>query len=377
MLRPYLLPLERDAIEPVVSTWHMHHPECGVLALLAEADKDQLGLLQSVFQAQEVPLVGGIVPALIEAERFVSRGVWLLPMNPMPPAVLQGELDAMSSLAALQLYEALSSKVGAFANGPAPLLFMLFDGMVPNIGSILTSLYGRLGQQVRYAGMNVGSETFQPMPCLFNQTQTIEHGVLALCLPPDLHVAASHGFPASRQRHVQATSTLGNRIDKIDGRPAFEVYQEIIWEAYGVQLTPDNFYEHAVHFPFGLVLVKDVLLRIPVGFSEEGALFCIGEIPPNSLLNVLQAPCLEDSVGIADLQAQLAAPETSSGQPLLTFYCAGRRMHLGAAAVEELAALASAAHADPLFGALSLGEIASDEETGFPRFHNAAMVCLR
>lgn len=379
MLHPSLLPLERGAIETVVSAWRRAYPACGVLALLAEAEQDKLPLLQSVFQAQNVPLVGGVVPALIHNQQFVSHGVWLLPLDPMPPWVLQGHLDSMSSLAALHLYEALPMQAltGGTGNQPAPLLFMLFDGMIPNIGSILTSLYGRLGRQVRYAGLNVGSETFQAMPCLFDQQQVVEQGVLALCLPATAKVAASHGFPRSKQRHLQATSSQGNRIDRIDGRPAFEVYREIVKEAYGVELTPENFYEYAVHFPFGVVMVKDTLVRIPVGFTEEGSLFCIGEIPPNSLLHVLQAPDLEASESIAALQQSLQQKSPTGLQPTLTFYCAGRRMHMREMAQAELESLATTCQAEPLFGALSLGEIASDEESGFPRFHNAAIVCLQ
>ena len=51
-------------------------------------------------------------------------------------------------------------------------------------------------------------------------------------------------------------------------------------------------------------------------------------------------------------------------------------MHFGAQAADELAALHSETGAQALFGALSLGEIDCSNDFDFPRFHNAALVCL-
>jgi len=60
---------------------------------------------------------------------------------------------------------------------------------------------------------------------------------------------------------------------------------------------------------------------------------------------------------------------------LLTFYCAGRRMHLGQAAESELAALHAETGVAEMAGALSLGEIGSTVRWGYPMFHNATLVC--
>jgi hypothetical protein len=62
-------------------------------------------------------------------------------------------------------------------------LFMIFDGMLPDIASILDALYLQLADQVFYGGVNAGSAQFQPIPCLFDQYQSMMHGVLCLLLP--------------------------------------------------------------------------------------------------------------------------------------------------------------------------------------------------
>jgi hypothetical protein len=178
---------------------------------------------------------------------------------------------------------------------------------------------------------------------------------------------------------MNATSTAGNRIDRINNRPAFDVYQEVIAAEYGVTLTRSNFYDHAVHFPFGLVTVLDILVRIPVALTDDGALFCVGEVPPNALLKLLRAPTLEKSHCVRDLAEQmLEAPKAQAEQPLLTFYCAGRRMHFGEESATELQQLRESTGVPALFGALTLGEIDSIEELNLlPRFHNACVVCVQ
>jgi hypothetical protein len=142
---------------------------------------------------------------------------------------------------------------------------------------------------------------------------------------------------------------------------------------FGIDLTPDNFYQYAVHYPFGLVTALDVLVRIPVGVTTEGAIYCVGEIPPDSPLRLLHAPRLEESECIRRLVTTLG----EGGGPMLAFYCAGRRMHFGEAAAVELERLAAACGAPDILGALTLGEIGTDARFGMPEFHNAAMVCLR
>lgn len=256
-----------------------------------------------------------------------------------------------------------------------PTLFMIFDGLVPDIASLLYALFLQEGKRVVYAGVCAGSESFQPMPCLFDEQQLLGGGVLGFLLPAEVgQVVVRHDYPVS-QSTMRATSAVGNRIDTIDHRPAFAVYQEVIKQEYGIDLTRDNFYDYAVHFPFGLITAVDVLVRIPVAFGEDGSLSCVGEVPPNSMLRLLKAPAPENSSCIASIAAQLGKGKTAL-HSLLAFYCAGRRMHLGAGAASEIEQLEVATGASSIIGALSLGEIDQLQDLSIPRFHNAALVCL-
>ena len=349
----------------------------GLLALLPEAEKERLPLLQAACRERGIPLVGGIFPALIVARQFVRRGAWLLVMAPMPchfliPALNSGDVSAAEKIAA-EVRRALSSQASEAAK---PTLFLAFDSMVPNIASILDDLYLALANRIEYAGVNVGSETFQAMPCLFDESRILGDGVLGLLLPGDVATSLAHGF-TQPERAMSATSTEGNRVAMIDWRPAFEVYQEVIKAEYGIDLTAGNFYQYAVHYPFGILRANgDVVVRFPVALADDGALFCIGEVPENTMLVLLKSPAKGSNDCVEQLTMQLQDDNGClAGKQLLTFYCAGRRMHFGDAAENELALLHASTAVTVMAGALSLGEIGSTSRWGYPMFHNATLVC--
>lgn len=369
--------VDKALIDKTLAEWQSRWPQMGVLALLPEAERTRLPLLQAACRACNVPLVGGIFPALVSQSGFCRDGVWLFRLDEMPPVFLIPELNAGECGAAEKIAGAIapSLKKCTTANGK-PTLYLIFDGLVPNIATILDGLYLRLADRVRYAGVNAGSETFQPMPCVFDNERVISDGVLALILPGHAATVLGHGYCAP-ERGMTATSTAGNQVISIDWRPAFDVYQEVIKAEYAIDLNRENFYQYAVHFPFGVLRANDeVVVRIPVALTDDGSLYCIGEVPENAMLALLKAPAATSGHCVGDLAETLTNANGSlRGRSLLVFYCAGRRMHLDSDALRELAELQQRTGATTIAGALSLGEIGSTREWSYPLFHNAALIC--
>lgn len=372
-----LLPLQPDLIAQTLSAWRTSYPTMGVMALLPEAEKAQLPMLQACCREQGISLVGAIFPALVTSQGFQNNGVWLFRLDVMVPSFLLGNLTPSGSEAADQVAEATRGLLAQQAQGAEKsTLYLVFDSLIPSIASIVDGLYLRLADQVEYAGVNAGSETFQPMPCLFDAHQVIGDGVLGLLLPSAQATVLQHGYQAP-ERVMTATATQGNRVLSIDWQPAFDAYQAIIKAEYGIALTRDNFYQYAVHFPFGILRASDdVVVRIPVALTDDGSLFCVGEVPENAILVLLRAPAADNGDCLTLLSDNLKALNgPMTGRNLLTFYCAGRRMHMGDDAATELTALQERSGIATLGGALSLGEIGSTSSWGYPMFHNAALVC--
>lgn len=369
MVPHYIARIDEDSLGSTIAEWHATAPRATVFALLPEAEKDKLPLIQQAFHDRGLRLFGAIFPALVTRRGFLQHGVIFLRFPEATHAFLVDDLADNADAGATRIADA--AREGITDEGQH--LFLVFDGMLGNVGSLLVRLFERLRRQVTYAGVNAGSETFQPMPCVFDAHRVVSNGAVGLLLPADHRLALQHAYPVSKAL-LRATSTSGNRIDHIDGRPAMTVYQEVIAEEYGIALTQANFYDYAVHYPFGLIGPLDVLVRIPVAFSEDGSIFCVGEVPPNSMLRLLKAPELPASGCVDDLVRSLGP---GTGQPLITFYCAGRRMHFGEAAFTEIQDLMKNSASPEIFGALSLGEIGTDADLGIPQFHNAALVCAR
>lgn len=349
----------------------------GLLALVPEAESRGLPLLQAACRERGIPLCGGIFPALLTEHGFTTHGTWLLQLPETAPRFLIASLNSGAQAPAERIVAEVSSALKLLPpEAPKPTLFLIFDGMLPNIASILDGIYLQLSNRVEYAGVNAGSESFQAMPCLFDEAGLVADGVLGILLPGTTATLLEHGFIQPEQA-MNASSTDGNRIASIDWKPAFTVYQEVIKAEYGVHLKAANFYEYAVHFPFGILRANgEVVVRIPVALDEDGALLCIGEVPENAMLVLLQAPAAQANNCVellADKLHQENGPLT--GVPLLTFYCAGRRMHFGSAAAQEIARLQQLTGSTGMAGALSLGEIGSTSRWGYPMFHNAAVIC--
>ncbi len=374
----YHAAVDLGAIEAQLHDWRESYPHLGVMGFLPESAQSDLSAVQTLFREQGIPLVGAIFPEIIVEGRFHSTGILLYCFEHMPCYLLRDGLDLQGEAlndAGKTLASEITECIGDNSDSTNSL-FLLFDAMIPHIGLILEELYLALADRVHYMGINAGSERFEPMPCLFDADRLIENGVLALLLPQHEGAALEHGYSAPEQL-IAATSTEGNRIINIDWRPAFEVYAERVKAQYGITITTDNFYQYAVHFPFGIIRAdSEVLVRIPVALLDDGSLFCVGEIPPNALLTLLEAP-QANSVHTAALLAEHFSEQPGTA-PLLAFYCAGRRLHFGVdSAQEELRFLTEQLGDSHLYGALSLGEIGSSRRGGYPLFHNAALILSR
>jgi hypothetical protein len=375
-LMRYLPSVADTAINETLANWQSQFPRMGVCALLPESRKDAVTELQTACARRRIPLVGGIFPALLKNGEFLTEGVWLLCFPEMPYFALYENLPTATKEVE-HVTERIASDIRTqIDHTPDVTLFMLFDAMVPNIATLLDQLYLQLANRVHYAGANAGSETFQPMPCLFDGKRIIKNGVLLILLKHHRGAILEHGYHAPAHT-VYATSTEGNRISQIDWRPAFEVYQELVRAQYHVEITAENFYQHAVHFPFGIVRANHhVVVRIPVALHEDGSLFCVGEVPANSMLTLLESPSVDTQETLRVLlDGMTALNGEPAGTELLLFYCAGRRMHLGIdKATTELQELTTRSRATQIAGALSLGEVGSSTVQGYPLFQNATLV---
>jgi len=292
MITPSAIFIETVTAEAIESALGRRagHGTGGVLAFVPE-NKDSpaaIAALQAACRKQDLPLGGAMFPSLVAHGRLVNHGAVLLFGGDAPPPLLI-EAPGGPRGADLMVEQAADRVESQLSEDDANLLFCVFDGLDPLIANHLDHLYLRLADLVDYIGVAAGSERFVPTPCLFDAERLQQGGMLLQALPNHRGGFLRHGFPTP-DRLITVTSATGNRVVQIDWKPALDVYRQLILDQYGVTLDRDNFYSLAVNFPFGILRADgEVLVRIPVALDEAGAIYCVGEIRPSSVLTLLDA----------------------------------------------------------------------------------------
>lgn len=373
----FLETVEGRLIQEVLKTWHASQREMGILAFVPEAENKNIALLQNICTRMGIPLMGAVFPGLLFNNRFHLNGIILLRFDEKPFFALHSDLNIQTDSLRDRIGK-ISGDIKSRLDKPREsTLLMLFDVMVPNIATIMDGLYLELADNVHYMGANAGSERFKPIPCLFDNESIIQNGMLAILLKSHCGGVLEHGYLAP-ERTTYATSTQGNRIISIDWRPAFEVYRDMAMAYYRIDINKENFYQYAVHFPFGMVRANgEIVVRIPVILEDDGSIFCVGEVPPNTILTLLRAPEVDSQHTVGTIVNGLKELSgCAKGGEILAFYCAGRRIHLGEKPAEnELLKLSKETGALKVAGAISLGEIGSSRQGGYPLFHNGTILC--
>lgn len=366
MLR-YLEHLDARALDATISEF-TGGAEFGLLVLLPEREKAHVPLVQAAARRAGVHVVGAIFPLLVRDGGFVEHGAWLCAIPGRLRAALVDDVNRDGGAAGR-----ISTAVLPLLPPTQRTLFMVFDAMLPNVASLVEALYVELADRVRYLGVNAGSETFTPMPCLFDDTRLVSDGALCVVLPDGAQSALLHDYASPEDPSI-ATATAQNRVTTIDWRPAFQFYREKVKAQFGVELTRENFYRFAVQYPLGILQANgQVIVRMPTSLEEDGAIRCLGEVPPNALLAVVQAPPPGSPATAEQLTQALEARHFPD--EALFFYCAGRRLRLGQDSPEDLRTLVAATHRS-LGGATCLGEVGvtAGVERAFPNFHNGSFV---
>jgi len=366
----YLAAPNAESIRTLIASWKSLDPTLGVFALVAETDRRCIPPLQTVSRELEVELVGGIVPEVIVAGGMKGHGVLLIKLRVMPPTAFIEHLgdSAQSERHAVEALEALALQ--AVGMPDRANLFLLFDGRLDNVGSLLGQLHAAVGDLVTYSGIGCGSDALLPGPCVFTGRLTVNRAVLAMLLPGDIEVAMAHGYTSQSER-VFASAGHGNLVTHLDWLPAFEQYRMILRAHDGTELDRNTMRETATRFP--LLFVRgdgETIVRVPIAVDTNGALLCVGQVPAGCGVAIAKPPEITDHSVTEVIRAALG---TSCA---LVFQGLGRRAYLGRPGAErELARLACSCGAE-LIGAVTLGEIGSTVAGGLSVLHTSTLCAM-
>jgi methyl-accepting chemotaxis protein len=270
------------------------------------------------------------------------------------------------------------------AERPYQTAILLLDPLSGNGEESVLLATALLGPQVRLAGGAAGDDLkFSQAEVACGREVKRDAAVVAILRsrqPPGIGVRHGHK-PISRPLSISKAE--GSVVHEIDGRPAFEVWKELVRPAAqraGVTIDQEDRSQMGAHFlRFELGLVagpNEYKMRAPLSVSADGSLSFVCGIPEGAVIRLTES-VEEDQVSSARAAA-LQARKALGDRPVagaLVFDCICRSLILGqrfGGAVREMhAALGEA----PLAGFETYGEIAMElgQSSGF---HNTTTVVL-
>lgn len=335
-----------------------------VLILLGEKDMPDVTLMISGLNKNGVNFFGGMFPGVIYDDRKYEQGAVIKVLPALAKPYLIKGLDTEK----IELPNFISRPNKKYT------AFVLVDGLTSNIALFLSRLFDQLGNSVHYFGGGAGSLTLKQQPCLFTSEGFVQDAACVCFIKLQCNLGVAHGWK-KLIGPIVATKTYKNVVKELNWKNAFEVYREIVKDDSGAKLVQDNFYDVAMRYSFGIYKEgAEDIVRDPIMTNEKGELICVGEVPENSLLNILKGE--PDSLIQA---AGQAAKEASSREICgnLMVDCVSRSLFLGTDFARELSAvkenLVVAGEQGIPAGMLTLGEISSYGEV-FLEFFNKTIV---
>lgn len=312
------------------------------------------------FSNYSQPIVGGIFPGVIWQEQTLKQGCLVL---------------GLSVSIQYQINNNISSKINctpSISPNTGDALLVFIDGLSSAIEPCIQALYDWIGNDFRVIGAGAGSLSLEQKPCIICNHGTFSDAMLVATIPSLLHVSIAHGWQQIAGPFL-ATSVAGNVIKEINYQPAFDIYKDNIYQQFDIQVSEDNFFQHASAFPLGIDrLDDDVLIRDPIKLDGT-SIVCVGAIPENSMLFLLTGnnKQLINSVCEATHETDL------SNDVIFVVDCVSRQLFLQQDFELEIQTIRnSTAPFNQFIAILGLGEIASGKY-GAINFHNKTSVIGR
>ena len=331
-----------------------------VLILCCDQGTEHREFFNTMLASIEVPVFGGIFPAVIFDGRVFEHGIVMIPVHvPVEIKVYHDLENAPSNQFdfSFKLPNCLSAMV-------------LVDGLSRHIDYALNQLFQHFGQRLTIFGGGAGSLSFEQKPCLFSNQGVFADAMLVIAMQQPWELAIGHGWEILEGPFL-ANQVDDNRIIQLNFEPAFDVYKDVVERHDGRLFEQHDFFELAKTYPFGLErLDDDLLVRDPVKV-ENTSLVCVGKVPENTMLYILKGQS-DDLVSAAVDAVKHTVGSHAAAEGLL-FDCISRKLFLEHQFCTELQGISQALGHSHLFGVLVLGEIASSLSGGI-HFHNKTAV---
>lgn len=324
--------------------------------------------LDPVLNRLKKPVWGGIFPELISGNKKWSKGTIIAGLSKSCEVQVVEQLSDSSVD-----YEAvIDEKIPNCEN--IKTMLVLVDGFSRRIGALIDSLFNIFGLEFNYIGGGAGSLSFIQQPCLITNQGLLQDCAVIASYDMESGIGVSHGWEKISGPY-KVTESDGNIIKTLNWEPAFEVYKNVVDQFSKSKISKFNFFEIAKQFPFGISrLETEKIVRDPFSVGENNSLICVGEVPEGVFVDILKgnSGTLINAAKKAYLLAEQNSHFKTDKKFVLFMDCISRVLFLEDKFEKEIDAVYNSKY--PLFGALTIGEIANNRKDYLEFYNKTAVI---
>jgi hypothetical protein len=326
--------------------------------------------LNSLLRSCPETIFGGIYPMLTLHNTLLKQGALIIGFKDVFDVTIFHNLHQLSDEE--QLEESITTTLEQKNNLCGNDNFLMFyDALIHKIEDFIDCLFECLDHSITIAGGGAGNLDFIQRPCIFTNQGLQSNVVLLVTLPKKLNTRVAHGWDILEGPFL-VSEAQGQTVLSLDYQPAFEVYSQAIESASEHKFNSSNFFDIAKNFPLGIADINNnLLVRDPI-LVHNNHLQCVGNVPINSMVYLLQGNT-ETLISSAEQAAVKLFSADKSLSTTIVFDCISRLLYMEDEFNKELNIIAKNCPTPALFGVLSLGEIANSQ-SGAIRLLNKSTV---
>lgn len=332
---------------------HVNASSGTYLLLVAEKTPFSLEVLPS-----HLRFFGAIFPRVIFGTQSFDEGIVIAKLSEQStPTLITHMLD----------WESLS------IDAQSRTVFGIVDGFSSLIECFLENIYTRLPEATKMIGAGAGKLSLAQEPIIFDNYGIYANSALIIQSPSPISLGIKHGWEPLVAPLI-ATQCQEHLLEKINFQDAYTFYKEAVESDTPMRFTTDNFFDIAKSYPIGIVRYnKDFIVRDLIG-TDEKALRLIGDMDSNSVIAILKGE--PEKLVLAAQEASSISYEHAPFEPSSTLLidCISRFLFLETFTKELEAVASSRAKEIPLWGVLSMGEIANANEEGIEFYNKTCVV---
>lgn len=376
MIINYYQDTQVAALKQVIAKRNQAQKFLSHLVLACDENEWQASELDTWLEQQTIPVFGAVFPQIIFAQRNYQRGFIVMSLSKTIDWALVPNLSNLE-----QDYDEVLDPVANEweDNLEDSTLFIFADGMASRIAALIESLFFNFGLLRNFVGGGAGSLSFQQKPCILCPQGLLQDVAIVLNVPLQSGIGVAHGWQAVSDP-IKVSKSDRNIIQKLDYQDAFAQYKDVVKAQGGGEIGADNFFEIAKSYPFGIVkLDAEMVVRDPLLPTDDGkGLVCVGEVPEECFVRVLNGTPkgLIEAAGEVKRRADADWARRYNTLPKLSLFidCISRVLFLEDKIDDEIAQVYDPNI--PLFGALTLGEIANNGQEYLEFYNKTAVLCI-